>query len=248
MTTVELRRTAHHDRSLRRSVTDSRRGAPGWLEQRQQTGTVDAMNGRFSPGDHLRVRRPRGYNHHGIYINDDRLIQFGSGITLTDKSRTGIDAVPLRDFENGGTVKIVRHGTPRWITGYDPPADEAWKIVERAEFLLKLQPRLPYHLIGHNCEHVANMCVAGTWIESYQVRTFFGTRALGSYAVLVWQGIRSRADLRVPPWVKWAAAAWAISGLASVLAYNRQIKKFWDEIGVDWQKHEQTLAKDPRNK
>jgi hypothetical protein len=222
--------------------------APGWLEQRRLTGTVDGMNGRFSPGAHLRVRRPRGYNHHGIYISDDRVIQFGSGITLTDKSRTGIDAVPLHDFENGGTAKVVRHGTPRWITGYDPPADEAWKIVERAEFLLKLQPRLPYHLIGHNCEHIANMCVAGTWIESYQVRTFFGARALGSFAFLIWQGSRSRANLPVPQWVRWAVAVWAISGLVSVFAYNRQIKKFWEEIGVDWQKHERTLAKDPRSK
>ena len=93
--------------------------------------------------------RPRGYNHHGIYVSDNRVIQFGSGITLTGKSRTGIDAVPLNDFENGGTAKVVRHGTPRWITGgYDPPADDAWKIVERGEFLLRLQPRLPYHLIA----------------------------------------------------------------------------------------------------
>ena len=206
------------------------------------------MNGRFSPGNHLRVRRGGGYNHHGIYLSDDRVIQFGSGITFTDKSRTGIEEVPLRDFENGGAAKAVHHGTPSPITGYDPPADEAWKIVERAEFLLKLQPRLPYHLIGHNCEHIANMCVAGTWIESYQVRTFFGARALGSFAILIWQGNRSRSNLSLPQWVKWAAPVWAISGLASVRAYNQQIKKFWEEIGADWQEHERMLAKDPRNK
>ena len=68
---------------------------------------------RFSPGDHLQVRRRHGYNHHGIYISDNRVIQFGSGITLTDKSRTGIDAVPLHDFENGGIAKVVHHGAPR---------------------------------------------------------------------------------------------------------------------------------------
>jgi hypothetical protein len=37
-----------------------------------------------------------------------------------------------------------------------------------------------------------------------------------------------------------------ISGLASVSAYNQQIKKFWNEIGADWQEHERTLTKDPR--
>ena len=231
------------------SLSRIRAMAPRRLEHPLLTDTVDGMDGRFRPGDHLRVRRPRGYNHHGIYVSDDRVIQFGSGITLTGKSRTGIDAVPLKDFENGGTAKVVRHGTPRWTTGgYDPPADEAWKIVERAEFLLRLQPRLPYHLIGHNCEHIANMCVAATWIESYQVRAVFGARALGSFGFLVWQGSRSRANLPVPQWVKWAAAAWAIFGLGSVFAYNRQIKKFWEEIGVAWQKHEQTLTKDPRNR
>ena len=127
-----------------------------------------------------------------------RVIQFGSGITLTDKSRTGIDAVSLNDFENGGTAKVVRHGTPRLDHWYDPPADEAWKIVERAEFLLKLQPRLPYHLIGHNCEHIANMCVSATWIESYQVRTFFGARALGSFGFLLWQGPQPREPAGAP--------------------------------------------------
>ena len=42
------------------------------------------MAGRFRSGEHLKVRRPRGYDHHGIYISDDRGIQFGRGITLTD--------------------------------------------------------------------------------------------------------------------------------------------------------------------
>jgi hypothetical protein len=45
------------------------------------------MSSRFQPGDHLQVRRRGLYHHHGIYISDDRVIQFGSGITLLDKSR-----------------------------------------------------------------------------------------------------------------------------------------------------------------
>jgi hypothetical protein len=212
------------------------------------TGTVDGMDGRFRPGDHLRVRRPFGYNHHGIYVSDDRVIQFGSRLTVTDKSGTGIEVVPLDRFERGGTAKVVRHGTPGLITGYDPPADGAWKVVERAEFLLKQKRRVPYHLIAQNCGHVANMCVAGTWVESYQVRIFFGARALGSFGILVLLGGRGRPTLPLPKWAKWAAAVWVISGLASIFAYNQQIKKFWDEIGDNWHEHERMLMKDPRNK
>jgi Lecithin retinol acyltransferase len=119
------------------------------------------MAGRFQPGNHLKVRRPRGYDHHGIYISDDRVIQFGSGITLTDKSRTAVSAVTLAEFAQGGTATVERHGYESILdTGYHPPADEGWKVVARAEFLLKLQHRLPYNLIGHNCEIIANMCAS----------------------------------------------------------------------------------------
>jgi len=52
------------------------------------------MPSTFTPGDHLQVRRKLGYNHHGIYINDDRVIQFGGGIF--DKPHAAIEAVPLK--------------------------------------------------------------------------------------------------------------------------------------------------------
>lgn len=100
-----------------------------------------SMSSRFQPGDHLQVRRRGPYHHHGIYISDDRVIQFGSGITLLDKSRTSVGAVSLEEFERGGAAHRVRHGYESWFgTGYHPPADEPWKVTERAEFMLKLQP------------------------------------------------------------------------------------------------------------
>jgi hypothetical protein len=75
-----------------------------------------------------------------------------------------------------------------------------------------------------------------------------GASALASFTILIWQGGRSRANLPLPQWAKWAAAAWTITGLASIFAYNQQTKKFWNEIRVAWQEHEQALAKDPRNR
>jgi hypothetical protein len=109
---------------------------------------------------------PRLYFHHGIYVSDDRVIQFGSGVTLRSKGGVGINEVTLEDFEQGGTATVVRHGYESWFTGHHPAADEPWKIVERAEFLLKRQPALKYNLIGHNCEIIANMCASGSWTES----------------------------------------------------------------------------------
>jgi hypothetical protein len=97
-------------------------------------------------------------------------------VTLTNKRAVGINAVPLKDFEQGGTAATVRHDYGSPFTGWHPPADESWKIVERAEFLLRLQPRLPYNLVGHNCEVIANMCVSGGWTESYQARRYFAVR------------------------------------------------------------------------
>jgi hypothetical protein len=76
-----------------------------------------------------------GYFHHGIYISDDRVIQFGSGVNLQNKTNTGMDAVPLAVFEDGGTAKVVRHGYESWFTGHHPSADSAWKAAARAEFL-----------------------------------------------------------------------------------------------------------------
>jgi hypothetical protein len=203
------------------------------------------MNDRLRPGDHLQVRRPLLYNHHGIYISDDRVIQFGGGIA--DKAHATIDAVSLEKFERDGTAEVVSHGRSNLFTGYHPPADEPWKIVERAEFLLKLQPRLSYNLIGHNCEHIANMCISYCWIESYQVRRFFGVRALGSAAFLFWLADRSRANLPLPKWVLPVVAASSLVTFGTIGTYNHQIKRFWDEIGPEWRAHERALSEDAHN-
>jgi hypothetical protein len=205
------------------------------------------MEGRFQPGDHLQVRRPMGYYHHGIYVTDERVIQFGSGVMLLNKGDAAIDAVTLRDFEQRSTAEVVRHGYESWFTGHHPAADEPWKIIARAEFLLKLQPKLPYNLIGHNCEIIANMCVSGSWTESYQVRRVFGARAYMDFVFLIWLSGQTRRKLAVPRWIPPVAVAVVVVSVAAIGAYNYQIKKFWEEIRGDWLAHERMLAEDPRN-
>jgi hypothetical protein len=204
------------------------------------------MSGRFRPGDHLQVQRPALYFHHGIYVSDDRVIQFGGGVSLVNKRGVGMDAVSLRDFEQRGAAKVARHGYDSWSTGLHPPADEPWKIVERAEFLLKLKPSLPYNLIGHNCEIIANMCVSSGWTESYQARRYFTMREVVDVPLLFWIANRSRAKLPLPRWVFPVVVVGVLVTIGVKVTYDRQIKLFWDEIRDKWFAHERKLAEDPR--
>jgi hypothetical protein len=81
------------------------------VQARAERSRVASRHGRQIP-----VRRPpesappTRYDHHGIYISDDRGIQFGSGITLTGKSRTAVSAVTLAEFVQGGAATVERHG------------------------------------------------------------------------------------------------------------------------------------------
>lgn len=205
------------------------------------------MNGRFQPGAHLQVQRPPLYYHHGIYISDDRVIQFGSGITLQNKSSTAISAISLADFEDGGTAEVVRHGYESWFTGHHPATDEHWKVIERAEFLLKLQPKLKYHLIGRNCEVIANMYASGSWNESYQVRRFFTFRTAMDLALMLGISGRVRAKLPILNSVVVLLVAGALASIGVKVTYDDQIRELWNEIRDDWQAHERMLAGDPRN-
>jgi hypothetical protein len=117
----------------------------------------------------------------------------------------------------------------------------------RAEFLLRLQPRLPYNLIGRNCEIIANLCASQNWTESYQVRRWFGRKVYADVAMFWWLASYSRRGRALPPRAKVAAVAWITVGMAAIGTYNHQIKRFWDEIRDDWLAHERMLDEDPRN-
>lgn len=62
--------------------------------------------GNFKRCDHIRARRFRLYWHHGIYLDDARVIEFGGG-SLVDKYRAMIRPVTLRDFERGALASKV---------------------------------------------------------------------------------------------------------------------------------------------
>lgn len=61
---------------------------------------------RLEPGDHLRVRRFGLYWHHGIYVSDERVIEFG-GNSLLEKHRAVVRPVSLGEFEKRGRAEVV---------------------------------------------------------------------------------------------------------------------------------------------
>ena len=78
----------------------------------------------YSRGDHLRVGRlPIAgrflYYHHGIYVGDDRVAQFGG--QLWNKPRSGIDEVPLELFSKRGVPEILDHTNLRFPGGMPLP-------------------------------------------------------------------------------------------------------------------------------
>jgi len=82
----------------------------------------------FAPGDYLRVCRP-GYFHHGIYVGDDQVVQFGGSVW--DKPNATIALAPFEEFAKGASVETVSHP--------DDPAG----AVKRALWLVENPRRVP---------------------------------------------------------------------------------------------------------
>ena len=191
---------------------------------------------RFTAGDHLRVWRPLGplgYYHHGIYINDGRVVQFGGRIR--DKPRATVGAVPLSKFENGGTAKLVPHGGRTW---WGTPRFDAIPrdvTVRRAERLVEAHPEGLYDLFGYNCEQAANFCSTNSY-ESYQVRGYFAVRSLVGMPVALYLAARHGKSSRV---ATVAVALWLLSGLIPQALYQLQGERFMKKVGrrlLEWER------------
>ena len=201
-------------------------------EQRLGTSTLKR-------GDHLSVRRSWGYQHHGVYISEDRVIQFGGRIC--DKPEATIGEVTLEEFADGGTGEVVQHpgaGRPFGLS-WLPPADPPDLIVQRAEWLLAHHPTRRYNLVGWNCEHAANFCM-NEYTESLQARRFFQLKVGLDFALFLYVTAR-RCRGKTLVW------AWPVVLLsfATTSLYHIHIRRFWRDIGHHWRAYEQTLPKQP---
>jgi Lecithin retinol acyltransferase len=181
--------------------------------------------GEFSYGDHLTVRRP-GFAHHGIYVSDDRVIDFG-GYDLRARHRHGVRAVTLQQFARGGKVDVVRHPGaggifgPDWLPGPLPPE----RIVGEAERLAKIGFEGKFTLFGSNCEHFANWCETGNYFESLQTKKFFRAQA----ALLIIMILTARSSGR-DKW--WRITCWSLILTSAVAGYQRRRApyKFWQGV------------------
>lgn len=198
---------------------------------------VESSGGRFEQGSHLRVKRRCGYMHHGIYVNDNRVIQFGGRVK--DKPQATIGPVTLAEFEGGGTAEVVKHGRNRkfwFLVPSLPEAQSAHLVIEQAEWLVANYSPGRYHLIGNNCENIANWCATGWYPESHQVRSGFGAMAMVQFLAFSIGSYRHRTALTmasVSTWTKFAGLL-GLVGIAAGMARNQHSKTFWQEYGLKW--------------
>ena len=76
----------------------------------------------FDAGDHVKVKRLL-YTHHGIYVNDCRVIDFSGGRNILEKRNALVQARTLTEFE--GTHRPAIEVLPDW-------AEESRRLLPRA--------------------------------------------------------------------------------------------------------------------
>ena len=171
-------------------------------------------------GDHIRVRRCF-YWHHGIYIADDRVVQFGNGIR--DKRISTVEVTNLAGFAKGGRIDIVVHSeNASYFSGAVGPPDYRADIVHRANWLVANHPPGRYNLIGWNCEHLATFCVNG-YRESSQVRrilAFMGFTALPLIGAVAFTR-KNSGRVRKYVWV------WGVLAVGLMRTYRTYSLRVW---------------------
>ena len=152
----------------------------------------------MSYGDHIYVRRPLGYTHHGIDCGDGTVIHF-SGEPGSSKVHASICRTDLDSFLDGGRLQIRRYGRR-----LDPS-----ETVQRAESRLG-EPR--YHVLASNCEHFAEWCCSNQ-TRSDQVKNAVSTVAqVGLVGATV---VGAGAVVATAGAVSGVSAAGIMSGLAT---------------------------------
>ena len=119
-----------------------------------------------SYGDQIRVSRGL-YCHHGIYVNDDEVIQYASPTGSEVSPATAlIISTSLKDFLKGGVLEVRKYNS-----------DELSEVRSKDEIVRFAKSKLgtglgEYDIISNNCEHFSNLCAFGKGVSN-QVEDIF---------------------------------------------------------------------------
>lgn len=103
------------------------------------------------PGDHIRVAY-RNYYHHGIYIGNDEVIEFGeASAVLKPAEEVTIHKTSIEEFLQGGFLEVRQYNHKE-----KKKKNSREKVIEIA--MSKLGEK-GYNFLSNNCEHFANLCV-----------------------------------------------------------------------------------------
>ena len=116
------------------------------------------------PGAHIRVKI-KNYYHHGIYIGNDEVVQFGHPFNVNeDPKNVLVIRSPIEDFV----------GPANFIEVYQYSKKEL-KLKNKDEDIIKIAlshlGEGGYNILENNCEHFANRCVFNK-AKSEQVEVF----------------------------------------------------------------------------
>ena len=117
-------------------------------------------------GDIVRTK-VRFYHHYGIYVSDERVIQFGMpDNTGTPNEQICVLATDVRTFLNGGSLEVAV-----------PDREERKTMRTAKESVALAESRLGqtgYDILHNNCEHFVNDCVFGApisgWLEEARAK------------------------------------------------------------------------------
>jgi len=100
------------------------------------------------------------YYHYGIFVNENRIIQFGLPDNVyTPAEEIKVLATDIYSFLNGGELQVGK-----------PDKEERKKIRKAEEIVALAESRIGqggYDILHNNCEHFVNECAFGESISSF---------------------------------------------------------------------------------
>lgn len=187
---------------------------------------ISLQDGHFLLGDHLEVPRV-GYSHHGTYLGEDRVAEFGGDKTA--KEAAAFREVDVAEFDPHQIARVVSHDEPPLLAQWMPTSLPREERVARARFLVETAAPGRYNLFGHNCEHAATWCATG-FPESHQVRIALYLNMIRSGATTLLASYAYRKVRRIPRWV----IVTTVISFRAVTQYHIHQGRFVREIDRAW--------------